>query len=291
MIITSVRIRIELIIISILTVLILGLLFEHFIFKNIRKANEFQRLASIPPELIISYQQIYPDTWKDYVSILAAKDVLDSKKETMIIKLHTQLDNGLSFNQLNWTSFDKEYIITAGNYRKLLEKYPVYNPDKYTYPLNIPSYMTDTFGADREGGQRKHQGTDIFNSKGTLIISVCDGVVEKLGWNRLGGERVGVRGFDGNYYYYAHLDQINEDLQTGQKISKGEPVGIMGNTGDAIATPDHLHFGIELPNGKWLNPYSFLKVWEYQKFGLQLPSRIHSLKTFNNLLRPIINIM
>jgi murein DD-endopeptidase MepM/ murein hydrolase activator NlpD len=67
----------------------------------------------------------------------------------------------------------------------------------------------------------------------------------------------------GNYYYYAHLDKINSNLYITKQINKGDLLGTMGNTGDAATTPDHLHFGIELPNGNWVNPYSFVKVWEY----------------------------
>lgn len=263
----TVKVKFRLIIVLLLAVLISGLLFQQLYLKNQRSADDYQRLASIYPELIISYQRIYPDTWMDYAAILAALHKCDDQSKSRIIDLHLQLDNGLTIDQLNWTSFSREYIKTVRYYRKLLGKYPVYNPDRYTFPLNTASYFTDTYGADREGGQRKHQGTDIFNSKGTPIVSVCDGIVEKLGWNRLGGERVGVRGFDGNYYYYAHLDEINKSLKKNQKIAKGELVGTMGNTGDAITTPDHLHFGIQLPNGEWLNPYSLLKVWEYHKFG------------------------
>jgi hypothetical protein len=54
-------------------------------------------------------------------------------------------------------------------------------------------------------------------TKGHRFFSVCDGTVEKLGWNRLGGERVGVRGKDGHYYYYAHLDKINQELYIDKK--------------------------------------------------------------------------
>lgn len=106
----------------------------------------------------------------------------------------------------------------------------------------------------------------MFNKKGTNIISVSTGTIEQLGWNRLGGERVGIRGSDGNYYYYAHLDTINSSLSINKQVNKGDLLGTMGNTGDAVTTPDHLHFGIELPNGKWINPFPYLKVWEYYQF-------------------------
>jgi len=125
------------------------------------------------------------------------------------------------------------------------------------------TWYEDSFGADREGGKRKHEGTDLFGKEGTPIVSIGGGIVEQLGWNRLGGERVGIRGDDGNYYYYAHLQFISPLLVKGKRIKAGEAVGSMGHTGDAFTTPDHLHFGIELPTGEWVNPYTFIAIWQY----------------------------
>jgi murein DD-endopeptidase MepM/ murein hydrolase activator NlpD len=130
------------------------------------------------------------------------------------------------------------------------------------FPVIGTAWFKDSFGANRDGGKRKHEGTDLFGKEGTLIVSICGGKVEQTGWNRLGGERVGVRGDDGNYYYYAHLEHISAALVKGKRIEAGELVGSMGHTGDALTTPDHLHFGMELPNGQWINPYPFLAVWQ-----------------------------
>ena len=79
----------------------------------------------------------------------------------------------------------------------------------------------------------------------------------------MGGERVGIRGDDGNYYYYAHLQIIATSLVKGKRVQAGDFLGTMGHTGVALTTPDHLHLGIELPNGQWINPYPFLGVWQY----------------------------
>lgn len=256
----------QLIILLILTVLISSIIWTQFIMKDKNIVQDYRTLSMFSPELIIAYQEKYPSTWKDYIAILSAQHQLEGQNDSIIMNLHKQIDNKTLFEELIWPDKYPKYIKTAKYYRTLLDKYPVYTPDNYLFPLQGPSYFVDTYGADREGGARSHQGTDLFDKKGTPIFNVCDGTVEKLGWNRLGGERVGVRGNDGNYYYYAHLDKINTDLTIGQRITKGELIGTMGNTGDAITTPDHLHFGIELPNTEWLNPYPLLKVWEYHRF-------------------------
>lgn len=260
----------QLLIILLLTIGVFITIWKLFITHDEVTAANYRTLSTISPEVIIQYQKQKPESWKNYVAVISASQSLSqsnsAKNSNNLNKLLQQLDQNIKLKNIDWSDVDKNMKIKAQTYRTLLDKYPIYTPDNYLFPLRESYYYTDTYGAEREGGNRVHEGTDLFDDKGTPIVSVCDGIVEKLGWNRLGGERVGVRGNDGNYYYYAHLDTINKKLIVGEKISKGELIGTMGNTGDAITTPDHLHFGIELPNGEWVNPYSFLKVWEYQ-FG------------------------
>ncbi|NLP44354.1 MAG: M23 family metallopeptidase [Peptococcaceae bacterium] len=238
--------------------------------KKERISKDYQTLSSFNPEDIIYYQKISPHSWKESIAIISAikhySEVEIINPEEIYNKLTMELTDNNKLAQLNWTSIDKNIKKLTFYYYKILNKYPIYSPNEFFFPVERPSYYTDTYGAAREGGKRLHEGVDLFDKKGTKIISVCSGKVEKIGWNRLGGERVGVRGNDGCYYYYAHLDMINEQLYVGKKIRKGELIGTMGNTGDAITTPDHLHFGIELPNGDWVNPYPFLKVWEFNQF-------------------------
>jgi len=264
--------QLRLILIFVLIMLVAATIWKLFTYQDI-VIEDYRLLASIPAEEIIDFQMNEDETWKDYVAVSQAiRDHHDAEnnnqdsKAIILEKIQTQLDRNIKFQNLNWSGVDSSIKKTARNYRKILDKYPVYIYGKYTFPLKKTCYYIDTYGADREGGKRLHQGTDLFDKKGTEIFTVCNGTIEKLGWNRLGGERVGVRGEDGNYYYYAHLDTINKDLWVGKKISQGKLIGTMGNTGDAITTPDHLHFGIELPSGEWLNPYVLLKVWEYHKF-------------------------
>lgn len=255
-----------------MTLLIGMMIWKLFISKN-RIAEDYRMLAAIAPADIISCQKDKPAAWKDYVAVLTAcnntkiegktnnQNMEDLKKNLLL-----QLNSDISFQQLDWFNANKEIMQKARKINTILNKYTIYDPEQYSFPLAQTCYYIDTYGAGREGGKRSHQGTDLFDKKGTPIFSVCRGTIEKLGWNRLGGERVGVRGDDGNYYYYAHLDSINQELSIGQRVEKGALLGAMGNTGDAISTPDHLHFGIELANAAWLNPYPFLKVWESHSF-------------------------
>jgi len=123
---------------------------------------------------------------------------------------------------------------------------------RITVPLNsIKKFeIEDTFGAPR-GNNRKHEGVDIFASRGTKIFNVQEGVVLFIGKNILGGNVIKIFGEDNRIFYYAHLDSF-ADIKVGDKIDKGKVIGYVGNTGNAIFTSPHLHF--EIMEIKWLLP-------------------------------------
>jgi peptidoglycan LD-endopeptidase LytH len=45
-------------------------------------------------------------------------------------------------------------------------------------------------------------------------------------------------------HYYAHLDDWADGLATGDVVWPGDPLGIVGDTGNARGTPPHLHYGV-----------------------------------------------
>ena len=123
------------------------------------------------------------------------------------------------------------------------------NP-KLSFPVKNGSNkdIQSFWGVERDGGQRKHEGVDIFNKKGTPILAVEDGTIARVETNNLGGKVVWQRlGLFGQSIYYAHLD--SQAVSAGQVVKKGEVVGFMGNTGNAKYTASHLHFGIYTGSG------------------------------------------
>lgn len=103
----------------------------------------------------------------------------------------------------------------------------------------------DTFGADRDGGARRHRGVDMFAPVGTPVLAPESGELV-LFWNELGGKSFGLYADSGTFYYGAHLDTfVGED----RRVGAGEMVGTVGNTGNARTTPPHLHFQIH-PDGR-----------------------------------------
>ena len=116
--------------------------------------------------------------------------------------------------------------------------------------------LRDTWGGARSGG-RRHEGIDIFAKRGTAVVSATEGVVLRVGTNRLGGQVVWVLGPGGQRHYYAHLDRY-ADIENGQRVRPGTILGYVGTTGNAAGTPPHLHYGIYETGGA-INPYPLLR--------------------------------
>ncbi len=110
-----------------------------------------------------------------------------------------------------------------------------------------------------------HEGNDIFAEPGTPVRAALDGVVEAIGWTFYSGWRVGIRGTDGRYWFYAHLSAFQPGLSVGDAVAAGDVIGAVGNTGygdDPGHSGEfiyHLHIGIQEANGTWVNPYPLMK--------------------------------
>lgn len=115
--------------------------------------------------------------------------------------------------------------------------------------------LTDTWGAARSEG-RKHEGIDIFAKRGTPIQSISQGIVRKVGLDRLGGKVVVIIGPGGAGHYYAHLEDYAE-IQEGDWVNAGDIIGYVGDSGNAKGTPPHLHYGVYI-QGSAVNPYPLL---------------------------------
>lgn len=99
------------------------------------------------------------------------------------------------------------------------------------------------FGAERDGGRRAHRGVDIFAARGTPVLAATDGWVTRVETTRVGGNVIWIQPLFGNMrVYYAHLHE--QWVRPGDFVTAGQPLGAVGNTGNAVTTPPHLHFGV-----------------------------------------------
>ncbi len=172
--------------------------------------------------------------------------------------------------------YKKEYeklLVQYGKVWQDVKYFPV--PKSKTNQDATVSFENSWMYERNFGGKRGHEGTDLMasvNQRGYYpIISMTDGVVEKIGWLTKGGYRIGIRSPSGGYYYYAHLYSYAEDFKEGDTIQAGQLIGYMGDSGygeegTVGQFAVHLHVGIYFngEDGKEIsvNPYPVLKYFE-----------------------------
>ena len=122
----------------------------------------------------------------------------------------------------------------------------------------------DSWGAPRSGPgpiRRSHEGQDVFCRYGDPVLAVEPGTVA-YGNGGLGGIVARLYRPGGGYWYYAHLAETNhEDFPSGSSVEAGDVIGYCGNSGNAISTPPHVHFGWYEMNGQARNPMRRLVSW------------------------------
>lgn len=137
----------------------------------------------------------------------------------------------------------------------------------YVFPVYGPASFSDDFRAGR-ASTGWHHGNDIFAPFGAPILAVTDGELFLVGWNTIGGNRLWLRDGDGNEFYYAHLSAFSPVARDGARVRAGDVIGFVGNSGDALGTPPHLHFEVHPVGLLWLgydgvvNPYPYLLAWK-----------------------------
>jgi murein DD-endopeptidase MepM/ murein hydrolase activator NlpD len=98
-----------------------------------------------------------------------------------------------------------------------------------------------------------HSGLDVAVPRGTPIKAAAHGKVLATGNYFFNGNTVFVDHGNGLITMYCHLDRI--DVQTGDTIAQGQPLGLAGATGRASGP--HLHWSVAL-NGTMVDPELFL---------------------------------
>jgi murein DD-endopeptidase MepM/ murein hydrolase activator NlpD len=130
-------------------------------------------------------------------------------------------------------------------------------------PLHMPvvgviaRQLNDSWGDPRDGGDRHHKGIDIFARRGTPVVAVTDGIISYIGDQPKGGHCLWLTTESGTSFYYAHLDRWAPGIYEGMEVESGDLLGFVGNTGNALTTPPHLHFGIN-QSDEMVNPYPIL---------------------------------
>ena len=155
------------------------------------------------------------------------------------------------------------------------------------FPVDGNVAYSDTFGACRDGCARTHEGQDLMGKRMLPLLSTVNGTVHRLTFNTpgTGGNSVVIKGTDGWTYHYLHMNNdtpgtddgkaarryvFPDNIVLGAKVSRGQLLGYMGDSGNAESTSPHVHFEIRQPpapgsyTGAPINAYPSLRqavVW------------------------------
>lgn len=137
---------------------------------------------------------------------------------------------------------------------------------------NVTYY--DDFGNARSGG-RSHEGNDLMGKKMLPLVATVDGTITNVNYPEASwGYAVTIRDKDGYTYHYLHVNNDTPGTDNGQgdgffayapevkegnKVSKGQLIGYMGDSGNAETTQAHLHFEIRQPGGQAYSPFQSLQ--------------------------------
>jgi hypothetical protein len=172
-------------------------------------------------------------------------------------------------------------------------------PARIIFPIIGPAQYGDDFGDPRPQG--RHEGIDIVSAWKAPAVAAEAGKVA-LQTNGRAGCMLRLYGLSGTEYVYIHLNNdltprndnrgrcgpgvaYPKGLRTGAQVTAGQPVGYVGNSGDADGASPHLHFEMH-PGGVLTNPYPYLRrsqrllfyAPEGSLFSLALTGRVASFE-------------
>lgn len=144
---------------------------------------------------------------------------------------------------------------------KIMEIFNSSTPDArweglFDWPVKGP--ITSEFGTRRLYQNRingYHAGLDIDGETGDVVLAAAPGVVVFAEELQVRGRVVIIDHGAGVMSGYFHLDEI--EVEVGQEVAKGDPLGKMGSTG--LVTGSHLHWELHV-GGVAVSPEEWLKT-------------------------------
>jgi murein DD-endopeptidase MepM/ murein hydrolase activator NlpD len=194
--------------------------------------------------------------WESQDSSRVFLDIIEAK--TMLEELTaTSLDSMIEFEAAETGLFFiriQPELLAEGNYDLVVEFKSTYA----IFPVQgkTSAAIQSFWGVDRDGGRRSHEGIDIFAERGTPAVAPVSGVIGSVKETGIGGKQVWLRDTQRGWnLYFAHLDSQTVSIR--ERVIAGDTLGFVGNTGNAITTSPHLHFGIYSSGA--FDPYPVVK--------------------------------
>lgn len=158
--------------------------------------------------------------------------------------------------QVDPTAEDLERI--AGDRREINRAFRSWNREPVDTAFHLPAIgpRSSAFGLRRffnEQPRSPHSGVDIAAPDKSAVVAPAAGVVVATGDYFFNGNTVLIHHGQGLVTMYCHLSEI--DVQDGERLDAGDPIGKIGQTGRV--TGPHLHWSLSL-NQVRVNPELFL---------------------------------
>jgi hypothetical protein len=149
------------------------------------------------------------------------------------------------------------------------------------FPVAGPTTYIDDFGQARAGGP--HQGNDLLATKKTPVVAAEAGRIEFWTTSAGAGCMLYLYGASGTMYEYIHLNNdvtMRNDnrgkcvagtsyapgLKDGARVTAGQMIGYVGDSGDANGIHPHLHFEVHPAGGAAVSPYPYLQKAQHLLF-------------------------
>jgi len=120
-------------------------------------------------------------------------------------------------------------------------------------PLSTFEEVTGIYGEPREG--HIHAGVDYKAPEGTPVRTVMGGTVSRTNWNTVYNGYCVEIDFGGYSEIFLHLEGIASGVVPGARLSSGDRIGTVGNTGRSYSP--HLHYQVNDPQGNSIDPYLY----------------------------------
>lgn len=163
----------------------------------------------------------------------------------------------LSFEEVRaWANGvpDRVSKLTSWDIGNFWSKAVTGKPTELAWP--VTGTVTSFFGwrSNPTGeGMELHQGIDIDAAKGIRVVAALAGTVSDVRTSPEFGLVVEVKHAGDFSTVYGHLDSAS--VQKDQKVAKGDPIGTVGDNGNATAP--HLHFELR-KGGVEVDPMTML---------------------------------
>src|SRR3954451_12974341 len=145
---------------------------------------------------------------------------------------------------------------------------------RLVFPVIGEVTYSDDFGAPRAGGA--HEGNDLLADRKAPAIAVESGKVKFWTTSATAGCMLYLYGDSGTTYLYIHLNNdltMKNDnrgsciagtsyaagLKDGARVSAGQLIGYVGDSGDANGIHPHLHFEVHPNDGSAVDPFRYLQ--------------------------------